>query len=517
MPAAAPHPFAGVSTNAHPTILKPWHKLGPIGVIVAMAIFILAIMPKLQENFEKNASQTRNPNVQDSLNVGIIEKNEFYGMSSYAVCESAVTIDGLDWMSPRLGELLSTSNRPYYEHAKQIAIHRGYSLQFCAYQFYEYGGSVPVPTDARRPWSLNHDNIICEHALNSEKTGWRNSPARVEARIRRLALADCLQALYVPAPPVPAGPITPQAPSSAAQFEAAYKAREDALGLTRDQWRGVQAALQHLGFQPGPLDGLPGSGTRSALMNFQKKAFWFGTGYVDNDTLNRLREQSPAALGFEPPASAGATQLLTKPPVGVRPPPPPSAQMAYPGHSGWTVDTANGCWLWNPNPLANETVSWSGICPNGPAMGSGVQVWRSLRDGKPQSEQYVGTLVDGRSSGQGVQTWGGNHPLVGNSYEGAFSTQRNGRGIYSWADGRRYEGEFLGGRLNGRGTLTWPNGERYVGDFRDGRRTGQGIHTWPDGSRWHGEWLDGRKNGRGVYTRPNGVSEDGVWANDQLQ
>lgn len=394
MPAAAPNPWASALTNAHPTMLKPCPKLGSSGVIIALIIFIFFVVLILPEIFKKATPQIIVPSVMNYSNYQSIEKNDFYGMSSYAVCESAVTIDGLNWASPRLGELLSPNNRPYYEHAKQIAIYRGYSLQFCASQFYEYGVSASVPTDARRPWSANSDKNICEHALNLEPTGWQNSPARVEARIRRLTLADCLEALNVPAPQVPTGPITPpQAPSTAAQVEATYKAREDALGLTRDQWRGIQTALQDLGFQPGPLDGLPGRGTRSALMNFQKAAFGAGTGYVDNGTLNVL-PKAPSALGFEPLASAYEGEFLA-----------------------------------------------------GRRNGRGTLTW-------PNGNRYVGDFRDGQRTGHGTYMWPNGDRYVGEFRDG----QMTGQGIYTWPDGSRWHGEWLDGRRNGRGVYTRPNG-----------------------------------------------------------
>ena len=36
-----------------------------------------------------------------------------------------------------------------------------------------------------------------------------------------------------------------------------------------------------------------------------------------------------------------------------------------------------------------------------------------------------------------------------------------GRGFMIWADGRRYDGEWLENRCNGRGVLTYKNGRRY--------------------------------------------------------
>ena len=47
----------------------------------------------------------------------------------------------------------------------------------------------------------------------------------------------------------------------------------------------------------------------------------------------------------------------------------------------------------------------------------------------------------------------------GDSYEGdVVDEQRTGRGIYTWADGHRYEGQFLNNRLQGDGRTERPEG-----------------------------------------------------------
>lgn len=59
-------------------------------------------------------------------------------------------------------------------------------------------------------------------------------------------------------------------------------------------------------------------------------------------------------------------------------------------------------------------------------------------------------------------------------------------------DGRRYEGEVNAqGKPHGKGVSTWPDGHRYEGEFRDGLPNGQGVYTWPDGRRHEGEFRDG--------------------------
>lgn len=67
----------------------------------------------------------------------------------------------------------------------------------------------------------------------------------------------------------------------------------------------------------------------------------------------------------------------------------------------------------------------------------------------------------------------------------------NGRGVYAYADGSRYEGTFLLGQPHGSGIFFYPNGDRYEGQFAYGLPHGQGKRTYSDGQRQEGEWLEG--------------------------
>jgi hypothetical protein len=49
--------------------------------------------------------------------------------------------------------------------------------------------------------------------------------------------------------------------------------------------------------------------------------------------------------------------------------------------------------------------------------------------------------------------------------------------------------------LNGKGVFTWSDGSKYEGDWKDGKRHGKGIHgihgyTWSDGSKFEGDWKE---------------------------
>lgn len=69
-----------------------------------------------------------------------------------------------------------------------------------------------------------------------------------------------------------------------------------------------------------------------------------------------------------------------------------------------------------------------------------------------------------------------------------------GRGIETWADGRRYEGDFKNGKKDGEGTFEWPNRIKYIGSWKKGKQHGIGIiYNTMDDSKRQGEWTGGKR------------------------
>jgi hypothetical protein len=56
--------------------------------------------------------------------------------------------------------------------------------------------------------------------------------------------------------------------------------------------------------------------------------------------------------------------------------------------------------------------------------------------------------------------------------------QLTGKGKMSWADGRRYEGEWVDGKCTGRGITTFANGSRYEGIYHEDKMHGYGFHYY---------------------------------------
>jgi len=83
-----------------------------------------------------------------------------------------------------------------------------------------------------------------------------------------------------------------------------------------------------------------------------------------------------------------------------------------------------------------------------------------------------------------------------------------------------YHGEFRAGQKHGKGVKTWPNGDRFEGEFVEDRKEGVGKYSWGLGP-WQGESYEGayRNDGRhgyGTYRWATGDVYIGPWENDAV-
>ena len=64
--------------------------------------------------------------------------------------------------------------------------------------------------------------------------------------------------------------------------------------------------------------------------------------------------------------------------------------------------------------------------------------------------------------------------------------------------------------MEGRGVLTWKDGRKYEGNFKKDKKEGFGVFTFRDGRVYEGQWKDGLQHGKGVLKKHNVLSE-GMW------
>mmetsp|Transcript_20951 Transcript_20951/g.20033 ORF Transcript_20951/g.20033 Transcript_20951/m.20033 type:complete len:99 (+) Transcript_20951:771-1067(+) len=69
--------------------------------------------------------------------------------------------------------------------------------------------------------------------------------------------------------------------------------------------------------------------------------------------------------------------------------------------------------------------------------------------------------------------------------------------------------------MNGKGVYAWADGRKYDGFYNDDLKEGYGVYTWPDGRKYDGYWLAGKQHGEGRFTNGKGKSRLGLWENGQ--
>jgi len=67
--------------------------------------------------------------------------------------------------------------------------------------------------------------------------------------------------------------------------------------------------------------------------------------------------------------------------------------------------------------------------------------------------------------------------------------------------------------MHGKGIYTWQDGRRYEGEYVDDKKHGYGIYTWADGRKYEGYWAYGKQHGKGKYLLPDGSIKIGLWQN----
>ena len=190
------------------------------------------------------------------------------------------------------------------------------------------------------------------------------------------------------------------------------KREEEELGLDRDERRRIQSCLNSQGFDSGAPDGLFGPRTRGAISAWQEAQGDGGeaSGYLTQAELDDLLASCK---------SAAPTPLCT----GEEDTP------------CW-METSNqpGCYVWNPNPAPEETVTWTGSCVDGKASGRGKLVWRFRRDGVSKTSEGEGEMREDN--------------LVGHW-------------VYRTSDGEVWEGPFVDGKRHGRFVKRGTKGEQW--------------------------------------------------------
>jgi hypothetical protein len=196
---------------------------------------------------------------------------------------------------------------------------------------------------------------------------------------------------------------------------------------------------------------------------------------------------------------------------------------------------------------------FDGVITNGVRDGPGKLTWTNgdtyvgdfkngLRHGKGVYEEkkagrrYEGAWVMSQKDGKGVETFAngdtytgeyvsdmfnGEGELVskGGKYKGAFKNGlKHGLGVMLFYKANaRYEGFWREGRMDGKGLYSWADGKRHEGMWINGERSGLGIMTWPNNDKYDGMFVKNKQHGSGWFRMPNGKFKPGEWKDNTLQ
>ena len=72
--------------------------------------------------------------------------------------------------------------------------------------------------------------------------------------------------------------------------------------------------------------------------------------------------------------------------------------------------------------------------------------------------------------------------------------------------------------MDGKGVFLWPDGRKYEGNYENDLKSGFGIYCWKDEEkRYEGLWKLGKQEGNGILFQADGTQKKGFWENGKLK
>ena len=183
--------------------------------------------------------------------------------------------------------------------------------------------------------------------------------------------------------------------------------------------------------------------------------------------------------------------------------------MAEGAHCWKELANEAGCYVWDISYSHNETVTWSGQCSGGIAMGRGELTWR-WSDG---SSETTGELRDGKRHGHWVERYSNGNVLEGSYRDG----KRHGHWVVRFADGGIHEGPAKDGKRHGNWVERSADGDVSEGSYKDGKKHGRWVErsSGPYGSVREGSYRDGERHGQWVFRYSSGKVSEGPYVDGE--
>ncbi|XP_075421566.1 radial spoke head 10 homolog B isoform X3 [Ascaphus truei] len=166
----------------------------------------------------------------------------------------------------------------------------------------------------------------------------------------------------------------------------------------------------------------------------------------------------------------------------------------------------------------NQQVSYVGEWYYSSKHGQGTMFYN-----KDATSWYEGNWENNKKENWGVRCY-----KSGDIYEGNWNNNvRHGMGTMRWLScNEEFTGQWVNGMQNGFGTYSWilkrvpgsqyPLKNEYVGNFVNGVRQGNGLFYYANGAIYDGEWKDNKKHGMGKFIFKNGQIYSGEFVKDQI-
>ncbi|MHB8109470.1 MAG: Lcl domain-containing protein [Syntrophorhabdaceae bacterium] len=154
----------------------------------------------------------------------------------------------------------------------------------------------------------------------------------------------------------------------------------------------------------------------------------------------------------------------------------------YKSECGYDVHLTELISLTSNAPWASETYGASGGAFEFTVGGKGMAPRSRVTNGRALPVRSVKVKIGDRQS------------MVPDSEKTSVPIPPTGayKGVRTYENGDKYEGEFSGRKFYGKGTYTYTNGDKYAGEFVDGKFTSKGIFTCNNGKQFTGN-LQGKE------------------------
>ena len=295
-------------------------------------------------------------------------------------------------------------------------------------------------------------------------------------------------------------------PAPLQDAQAAVTSPADEL-LAREERVLIQHALNALGFDAGPADGVFGPRTLAAIYYWQRASGHETTGQLTREQAAALVaqaaslaavEESPDQEDQSPPIldadtvtegqrEAAGNVLHFGPETG-----PKCAEEQFTEKGGCWVALTNrpGCHYFSPDYKQNPATAntWSGACTDG---GAGL-----VAVGQ-------GTLEGEFDLGKGIGT--------GTMQLGFL----DGHWTLRFSEGGVAEGPFVDGQRNGHWTLRFSDGGVAEGPFVDGQMHGHWVERFSTNVN-EGSWVEGQRHGQWVTRFSDGQVVEDSYVNGEV-